>query len=110
MSSKKSKPKGKHTLTIHFDTKVGIKNFIAQYLNSCEQHMEYYSQGWGKDWIYVKPPGGACPKCEFNDWGDWYDYDNTDNKVLKVQCSNCEHNYEIPNPIPMVNRPKNLVK
>ena len=112
MSSKKKKtskvkfrkPSNKHTLTFHFDTKCGRENFMAQYLNSCEQHIEYYSQGWGRDWIYVKPPSTACPKCEYNDWGDYYDYDNTAAKLLKVQCRNCEYFYHISNPIPAVYR------
>ncbi len=60
------KPKNKHTLTIHFDTKVGIDNFIAWYLDGGgEQSSEYYSESWGKNWIYVQPGEDCCPKCEY---------------------------------------------
>ncbi len=60
------KPKGKHTLTLHFDTKVGVENFIAWYLDGGgEQDSQYHSQAWGKDWLYVKPSDEACPKCEY---------------------------------------------
>lgn len=91
--SKGRKPKGKQTLTIHFDTKVGIANFIAYYLNSGEQDSNYYSEAWGKDWLYVQAPDDACPKCEYVDYADdeRNDPDNED-----VVCSNCNHEYKVP--------------
>lgn len=92
--SKGRKPKGKHTLTIHFDTKVGIENFVAWYLNSGEQSSQYYSEAWGKTWMYVAPPHEACPECEYVDFAD--DERNSDDRE-DVICSNCGHHYVIPN-------------
>jgi hypothetical protein len=76
------KPTGKHTLTLHFDSKVGVENFIAWYLDGGgEQDSEYYSIAWGKDWIHVKPSDEACPKCEHTRSAEDADCDNCDYKV-----------------------------
>lgn len=62
------KPNNKHSLTLYFDSKQGIDNFIGWYIDGGgEQYSNYYSEDWGKDWIYVKPPQGHCPKCEYWD-------------------------------------------
>jgi hypothetical protein len=95
------RPKGKHTLTIHFDTKTGIKNFMAWYLDAGgEQSSKYYSESWGKDWMYVQTSETACPKCEYDDKDlledIWEDDDNPE--FLKTHCDNCTHIYKVKNP------------
>lgn len=66
--SKGRKPKDKHTLTLHFDSKEGVENFKAWYLDAGgEQDSRYYTTSWGKDWMYVQPSDDACPECEYED-------------------------------------------
>lgn len=91
--SRGKKPKGKHTLTLHFDSKIGIRNFVAWYLDGGgEQDSNYYSKAWGKDWMHVAAPDDACPKCEYVDYAD--DMRNSDD-CEDVVCSNCNHKYKV---------------
>ena len=83
MADHGKKPKKSHTLTIHFDTKVGVDNFIAWYLDGGgEQDSKYYSTAWGKDWLHVRPADEACPKCE---------YERDD---IEADCTNCDYKHE----------------
>lgn len=83
------KPKSSHTLTLHFDSKVGIDNFVAWYLDGGgEQNSKYYSIAWGKDWIHVKPSDEACPKCEHED------EDHPPVEGEPFECTNCGHKEE----------------
>ena len=85
------KPKNKHTLTIHFDTKAGIENFMAWYLDGGgEQSAGYYEEAYGKDWMYVKAPPNACPKCEFT---DIYKQSDILQGTCHVICGNCTYKY-----------------
>lgn len=85
------KPKGKHTLTLHFDTKVGVENFIAWYLDGGgEQDSGYYSKSWGKDWIHVQPDCDACPKCEHPEM----ETEELNNNTVKYKCCNCDFESE----------------
>lgn len=94
------KPKGKHVLELHFDTKVGIENFKAWYLDGGgEQDSGYYTQNWGKNWMHVKANDMACPKCEYDDdTAQETCNDNADYKVVKINCGNCGHQYDLLNP------------
>jgi hypothetical protein len=106
--SKPKKPTGKKTLTIHFDTAKGIKNFVAWYLQSGEQNSRYFSEAWGKDWLYVKTSRTACPKCEYDDDTLLDDlWVNTVYPVLKTECTNCKHVYKVKNPYYKKDNPEN---
>ena len=96
------KPKGKHTLTLHFDTKVGIENWLAWCLDGGgEQQSQYYSNAWGKSWVYVKPDEDACPECEYSCDLDEHRrqmYSDTSISKMDISCRNCDHKYSINNP------------
>ena len=82
---KGSKPKDKYVLSIHFDTQVGLENFMAWYSNSGEQDSRYYEESYGKDWIYVKPSDEACPECEFEELNESEDEEGN----ACIDCTNC---------------------
>lgn len=94
------KPVGTNTVTVHFDTKEGVKNFIAWYLDGGgEQSSHYHADKWGKDWIHVKAPEEACIMCEH------YDEEllnkasnNVKLKRVPVTCWNCNKYYSFANP------------
>lgn len=91
--------KTKHKLTLYFDSKQGVSNFRAWYIDSGgEQSSNYFSEDRGDDWLYLKPPKEACPKCEYYE-GDILDalYEQKTKKVIEYQCVNCNHNYKIEN-------------
>lgn len=92
------KPKNKHVLEIHFDTKVGFENFKIWYHGSGEQHSDYYVSKEGKSWFYVKPPQYACPECELpNDEIQRFFYDNRLVRSQTWECGNCGHEYHTTN-------------
>ena len=76
------KPKGKHVLELHFDTKIGVENFIAIYLDGGGDHtMGYDAVAWGKKWMQMKTMS-RCAACE------WYDPYGSD-RVVNTKCPNC---------------------
>jgi hypothetical protein len=92
------KPISKKTLTIHFDTQVGLDNFVAWYSNSGEQDSGYYEKTSGSDWIYVKPPEDACPSCEYSsDNNQQKLWDNKQLKVVPLECTNCGYKWNLKN-------------
>jgi hypothetical protein len=94
------KPKGKHILELHFDTKVGIENFMAWYLDGGgEQDSQYYTESWGKSWMHIKPNEYACSECEYDDnTAQEMCNDHSDLRVVKIKCTNCGHEYQLDNP------------
>lgn len=102
MANKGRKPKDKIPLTIFFDTKIGVENFISWYLNSGEQSSSYYSKGWGKDWLDVEVDDNACPKCEYPEEDiQTFFWENRKVRKEEFTCRNCDHKYMLENYYPV---------
>lgn len=98
---KMRRPKNKHELKLYFDTKIGIDNFTAWYLDGGgEQQSKYYSKKWGKDWIQVEPSEGACPECEHDETETTNSlfYKDRNLRIIEATCSNCGHFFDLKSP------------
>lgn len=97
-----TEPSNKIKLTLYFDTKAGRKNFQAWYLDGGGgQDSHYHSTKWADEWMYLTPPGNACPECECGadeDGINGFFYDNRETRCKKFTCNNCGQEYLVDNP------------
>lgn len=86
VKKRNQKPRNSHTLTLHFDTKTGVENFMAGLIDGgADQQGGYYSNRWGKDWVYLIPGSDACPACEFDCLQE-----HDDGNFITTSCTNCD--------------------